>query len=79
MSAGSKARDERLKHSFYCYMPTIRHIVLVDAERMRVQHDVLTEGGYDRSILTDPGSVIDQTAVAFSIALERAYSGSAVD
>jgi excisionase family DNA binding protein len=76
MSSASKPRDERLKHSFYRYMPTVRHIVLVDAERMTVQHDVRTEGGYDRSILADPKAVIDLTAVGFSIALEEVYSAS---
>ena len=76
MSPGSKPRDERLKHSFYWYMPTIRHIVLVDAERMVVQHDVRTEGGYDRSVLTDPEAVIDIAAVGFSIPLEKIYAGA---
>lgn len=75
MSPGSKPRDERLKHSLYSNMPTIRHIVLIDAERIAVQHDVRTEGGYDRSILTDSEAVIDLTAVGFSIALEKVYSG----
>jgi hypothetical protein len=76
MSPGSKPRDERLKHSFYWYMPTIRHIVLVDAGRMAVQHDVRTEGGYDRSILTDSEAVIDLTAVGFSMPLKEVYSES---
>lgn len=75
MSPGSKPRNERLKHSFYRDMPTVRHIVLVDAERLTVQHDVRTERGYDRSILTDPEAVIDLTAVGFSISLEEVYSG----
>jgi uncharacterized protein (DUF433 family)/Uma2 family endonuclease len=75
MSSGSKPRDERLKHSYYWNLPTIRHIVLVDAERMAVQHDVRTDGGYDRSILTDSEVVIDLTAVGFSIALKEVYSG----
>jgi uncharacterized protein (DUF433 family)/Uma2 family endonuclease len=76
MSPGSKPRDERLKHSFYWYMPTIRHIVLVDAERMTVQHDVRIEGGYDRSILADSEAVIDLTAVGFSMSLKEVYSES---
>jgi Uma2 family endonuclease len=75
MSPGSKPRDERVKRAFYGNLPTIRHIVLVDAERMTVEHDVQTEGGYDRSILTAPEAVIDLTAIGFSIALEKVYSG----
>lgn len=76
MSSESKPRDERFKHSYYWNLSTIRHIVLVDADRMAVQHDVRTEGGYDRSVLTDPEAVIDLTAVGFSIALEQIYSGA---
>ena len=79
ISPSSRSRDEGLKHSFYGYMPTIRHIVLVDAERMKVQHDVRTEGGYDRSILTDSKATIDLAAVGFSIALEKVYSRSTAD
>ncbi|MCC8947498.1 Uma2 family endonuclease [Bradyrhizobium sp. Arg62] len=76
MSSGSKPRDERFKHSYYWNLPTIRHILLVDAELMAVQHDVRTEGGYDRSILTDSEAVLDLTAVGFSMSLREVYSGS---
>lgn len=76
MSPGSKPRDERLKHSYYWNLPTIRHILLVDAERMAVQHDVRTEGGYDRFILTDTDAVIDLSAVGFSMSLKEVYSES---
>ncbi|MBR0707954.1 Uma2 family endonuclease [Bradyrhizobium liaoningense] len=75
MSSGSKLRDEHFKHSYYWNLPTIRHIVLVDAERMAVQHDIRTEGGYVRSILTDAEAVIDLAEVGFSITLESVYSG----
>ncbi|WP_051334963.1 Uma2 family endonuclease [Bradyrhizobium sp. Ai1a-2] len=76
MSPESKSRDERLKHSYYWNLPTIRHILLVDAERMAVQHDAQTEGGYDRLNLADAEAVIDLTAVGFSMSLKDIYSES---
>jgi uncharacterized protein (DUF433 family)/Uma2 family endonuclease len=75
MSTGSKPRDGHFKHSYYWNTPTIRHIVLVDAESMAVVHDVRTEGGYVRSILTDAEAVIDLAEVGFSITLRSVYSG----
>ncbi|SIO36819.1 Endonuclease, Uma2 family (restriction endonuclease fold) [Bradyrhizobium erythrophlei] len=75
MSSQSKRRDERLKHPIYWNMPTVRHIVLVDAERVAVVHDRQMEEGWDRSMLSDPKAVIDLAEVGFSVALESIYSG----
>jgi Uma2 family endonuclease len=75
MSSQSKRRDERFKHPIYWNMPTVRHIVLVDAERVAVVHDQQMEEGWDRSMLLDPRAVIDLAGVGFSIALENIYSG----
>ncbi|MGY3582406.1 uncharacterized protein (DUF433 family)/Uma2 family endonuclease [Bradyrhizobium sp. USDA 4341] len=77
MSARSKTRDERLRHSFYWNAPTVRHIVLVDAERMAVVHDRRVEGGWDRTTLSDPKALIELTEVGHSILLEDIYFGSA--
>jgi Uma2 family endonuclease len=77
MSSQSKRRDERLKHPNYWNMPTVRHIVLVDAERIAVMHDRQMEEGWDRSMLSDPKAVIDLAEVGFSITLESVYSGIA--
>jgi Uma2 family endonuclease len=76
MSAASKSRDERIKHSYYWNLPTIQHILLVDAERMAVQHDVQTEGGYERSNLTDAEASIDLNTVGFSMSLKDVYFGT---
>ena len=66
-------RCEKLR--FYKAQPTLRHIVLVYQEQMRVEHYRRTDEGWPLEVLTDPDDLLTFEAVRFSISLQQIYFG----
>ncbi|SRR5258708_642975 len=79
VSPTSRRRDGDLKHAIYLDFPTIRHVVMVDSMQMSVQHDMRTERGFERTLLSDPDDEIDLTALGFAMKLGGIYSGAVLD
>ncbi|UHC18821.1 Uma2 family endonuclease [Methylobacterium currus] len=61
------------KLSFYKSLPTLRHIVLVYQDQMRVELDRREAEGWMRDVLTAPDHGLRFEAVEFEIALEQIY------
>jgi Uma2 family endonuclease len=70
-------RGEKLR--FYKGLPTLRHIVLVYQDQMRVEHYRKTDAGWTPETLTQPADVLDFEAVGFAIDLEKIYFGVELD
>ena len=66
-------RGEKLR--FYKALPTLRHIVLVYQDQMRVEHYRRTDESWPLEVLTDPEDMLRFEAVRFEIALDQVYSG----
>ncbi len=54
-------------------LSTVRHIVLVCCDRMRVEHDVRKPEHWRCEVLSKPDSVLDLSAVEFGMDVERIY------
>ncbi|HXA24227.1 MAG TPA: Uma2 family endonuclease [Acetobacteraceae bacterium] len=66
-------RGDKLR--FYKALPTLRHIVLVYQDQMRVEHYRKTDIGWELESLTQPDEFLRFEAVTFEIALEHVYFG----
>ncbi len=66
-------RGDKLR--FYKALPTLRHIVLVYQDQMRVEHYRKTDIGWELESLTQPEEFLRFEAVTFEIALEHVYFG----
>jgi Uma2 family endonuclease len=67
--------DRGEKLGFYKALPTLRHIVLVYQDQMRVEHYRRTDEGWPLEVLTGTDDVLTFEAVRFSIPLQRIYLG----
>jgi len=67
--------DRGEKLDFYKRLPTLRHIVLVYQDQMRVEHYRKMEVGWEMEVLTRPADKLTFEAIRFTIALERVYFG----
>jgi Uma2 family endonuclease len=65
----------RPKLEFYKLLPTIRHIVLVYQDQMRVEHYRRGEPGFEIETLKRPGDVLHLEAVDFRVDLARVHFG----
>jgi hypothetical protein len=63
------------KLRFYKALPTLRHIVLVYQDQMRVEHYRKTDMGWELESLTQPDEFLRFEAVTFEIMLEHVYFG----
>jgi Uma2 family endonuclease len=66
-------RGEKLQ--FYKALPTLRHIVLVYQDQMRVEHYRKTDLGWELETLTHGNDALLLDALAFTITLDRVYFG----
>jgi Uma2 family endonuclease len=66
-------RGDKLR--FYKALPTLRHIVLVYQDQMRVEHYRKTDIGWELESLTQPDDHLQLEAVAFESSFERIYFG----
>lgn len=66
-------RGDKLR--FYKALPTLRHIVLVYQDQMRVEHYRKTDMGWELESLTQPEEFHRFEVVAFEIMLEHVYFG----
>jgi Uma2 family endonuclease len=65
--------DRGPKLRFYKALPTLRHIVLVYQDQMRVEHYRRDERGFELDVLKRPEEVLHLEAVGFRIDLARIY------
>ncbi|MET7245717.1 Uma2 family endonuclease [Methylobacterium sp. EM32] len=73
LSPSTMDRDRGPKLAFYKTLPTLRHIVLVYQDQMRVEHYRREPEGWVCDVLTAPDHALQFEAVAFEIALDRVY------
>jgi Uma2 family endonuclease len=73
LSPSTMDRDRGPKLSFYKSLPTLRHIVLVYQDQMRVEHYRREAEGWVCDVLTAPEHALRLEAVDFSIGLDRVY------
>jgi Uma2 family endonuclease len=66
-------RGDKLR--FYKAQPTLRHIVLVYQDQMRIEHYRKTDEGWPLEVLTEPDDLLNIEAVRFNIKLEQVYFG----
>ena len=66
-------RGEKLR--FYKAQPTLRHIVLVYQDQMRIEHYRKTDEGWPLEVLTEPDDLLNFEAVRFNIKLEQVFFG----
>jgi len=66
------------KLDFYKSLPTIRHIVFIYQDQMRVEHYRRGEQGFELEVPTQPGDVAHFEAVEFRIDLARIYFDVAI-
>ena len=64
-------RGDKLR--FYKAQPTLRHIVLVYQDQMRIEHYRKTDEGWPLEVLTDPDDLLNFEAVRFNIKLEQVF------
>ena len=67
--------DRGDKLHFYKAQPTLRHIVLVYQDQMRIEHYRKTDEGWPLEVLTKPDDLLNFEAVRFNIKLEQVYFG----
>jgi Uma2 family endonuclease len=67
--------DRGDKVCFYKALPTLRHIVLVYQDQMRIEHYRKTDIGRELESLTQPEEFLRFEAAAFEIMLEQVYFG----
>lgn len=65
--------DRGRKLWFYKALPTMRHIVLVYTDQMRVEHYTKTADAWELEVLTSPGQILRLEAVDFGLDLARIY------
>jgi Uma2 family endonuclease len=70
-------RGEKLR--FYKAQPTLRHIVLVYQDQMRIEHYRKTDEGWPLEVLTEPDDLLNFEAVRFNIRLQQVYFGVELD
>jgi Uma2 family endonuclease len=70
-------RDDKLR--FYKAQPTLRHIVLVYQDQMRIERYRKTDEGWPLEVLTEPDDLLNFEAVRFNIKLEQVYFGVELD
>jgi Uma2 family endonuclease len=70
-------RGDKLR--FYKAQPTLRHIVLVYQDQMRIEHYRKTDEGWPLEVLTEPDDLLNFEAVRFNIKLEQVYFGCELD
>jgi Uma2 family endonuclease len=75
LSPSTIDNDRGPKLDFYKFLPTIRHIVLIYQDQMRVEHYRREERGFELDVLKAPDEVLHLEAVAFRIDLARIYFG----
>lgn len=73
LSPSTMDDDRGRKLWFYKSLPTLRDIVLVYQDQMRVEHYRRTERGWDLTVLTRPEDRLAIDAVDFEIDLDRIY------
>jgi Uma2 family endonuclease len=66
-------RGDKLR--FYKGLPTLRHIVLVYQDQMRIEHYRRTDEGWSSETLTQSDDILHFEAVGFQIDIERVYFG----
>ena len=77
LSPSTMDNDRGGKLVFYKRLPTLRHVVLVYQDQMRVEHYQRTDTGWELETLTAPSNRLVLDAVQFDIALADAYFGAA--
>lgn len=70
--------DRGPKLDFYKSLPTVRHIVLIYQDQMRVEHYRRAEADFEMEVLKVAGGLLHFEAVDFRIGLERVYFDMAV-
>jgi Uma2 family endonuclease len=67
-------RDRTVKLAFYKQLPTVQHVVLAYTDSMRLEHYFRVGDGLEVKALPTPESVLELSAVEFSMDLEAVYS-----
>lgn len=67
--------DRGDKLAFYKRQPTMRHIVLVYQDQMRIEHYRRTDRGWETETLAAPADSLTLEAVGFEMALATIYFG----
>lgn len=70
--------DRGRKLDFYKSLPTMRHIVLIYQDQMRVEHYRRAEQGFELEVLTRAEQAVRFEAVEFDVDLARIYFGVTV-
>lgn len=78
LSASTEGRDRNLKLPAYRRIPSIRHILLVRADRRSVEHHART-GPFWRLSDLGPGDVIRLEDLGVELALDELYEGLPVE
>lgn len=73
LSRSTMHRDRGVKFDFYRSLPSLRHIVLVYQDQMRVEHFRRGASGWAVEVLSSSSRRLDLEAVGFSIDLETIY------
>lgn len=71
----SPSTDRGDKLTFFKRQPTMRHIVLVYQDQMRIEHYRRTDRGWETETLTAPAEPLTLEAVGFEMALTMIYFG----
>lgn len=69
LSPSTMDMDRVEKLRFYKRLPTLRHIVLVNQDQMRVEHYRRGDAGWEQETLTSPSDRLSLQAVAFETPL----------
>ena len=75
LSSSTEDHDRDLKLPFYKAMPTLRHIVYIHKDEMRVEHWRRSPDGWSKEILPADGSVLRLESALFEIDLKMIYDG----
>jgi len=74
LSPSTMDKDRGKKLEFYKTLPSVRHIVLVYSDQMRVEHYTCGNDGWkDPAPLTYPDETLNLEAVEFSLGMEEIY------
>jgi Uma2 family endonuclease len=75
LSPSTMDTDRGRKLDFYKSLPTVRHIVFIYQDQMRVEHYRRAEQGFELEVLTRAEQTLRFQAVEFDIDLARIYFG----
>jgi Uma2 family endonuclease len=75
LSPSTAKYDKGIKFDFYCQLPSLRHYVLIEQERMEVEHRWLDaqSGAWQRETLTNPQDAVNLVTIGCSLPVAELY------